>query len=92
MNIFFSWHSATLSVPVLAENERSMPDLTYPTSEAFLRRMDAGDFDGNLHVEIKKLSKEQLSALGVILLRRSATPRAKPCPRLPGPLSAGTLI
>jgi len=49
-------------------------DVTYPTIEDFLERMDAGDFDGNLHVEIKKLSKEQLSALGVILLDRSAKP------------------
>lgn len=65
-----------------------MADLTYPTTEAFLRRMDAGDFDGGLHVEIKKLSKEQLSALAVILLERSAKPRMPVATRL----SAGTLI
>ena len=58
----------------IGRNERTVLDVTYPTIEDFLERMDAGDFDGNLHVEIKKLSKEQLSALGVILLDRSAKP------------------
>ena len=50
-----------------------MPDVTYKTTEDFLKRMDAGDFDGNLHIELKKLSKEQLSQLALILLERSAT-------------------
>lgn len=72
----------------LAENERSMPDVTYPTIEAFLQRMDAGDFDGNLYVEIRKLSKEQLSALAVILLKRSTKPRL----RVATQLSAGALV
>jgi hypothetical protein len=54
-----------------------MPDITYPIIEDFLERMDAGDFDGNLHVEIKKLSKEQLSALAAILLKRSGKPRLR---------------
>jgi hypothetical protein len=61
----------------LAETERSVPDVTYPTTEDFLERMDAGDFDGNLHVEIKKLSKDQLSELALILLERSGKPRHK---------------
>ena len=69
-----------------------MPDVTYPTTEAFLRKMDAGDFDGNLHVEIRKLSKELLSELGVILLKRSTKPRAKLRLRSPGPSSAGTAV
>ena len=54
-----------------------MPDVTYRISEDFLKKMDEGDFDGNLHVELKKLSKEQLSELAVILLERSAKPRRK---------------
>ena len=44
--------------------------------------MDAGDFDGNLYIELKKLSKEQLWELAVILLERSAKPRVSPLPRL----------
>ena len=44
--------------------------------------MDAGDFDGNLYIELKKLSKEQLWQLAVILLERSAKPRVRPLPRL----------
>jgi len=54
-----------------------MPDVTYKTVEDFLKRMDAGEFDGNLHVELKKLSKEQLSELALILLDRSAKPRRR---------------
>ena len=43
----------------------------------FLRRLDAGDFDGDLHIELKKFSKEQLSELAAILLKRSAEPRSR---------------
>lgn len=53
-----------------------MPDLQ--NLGDFLQKMDAGDFDANLHIELKKLSKEQLSALAVILLKRSAKPRLRP--------------
>lgn len=52
-----------------------MPDP--PNLEDFLRRMDAGDFDGDLHIELKTLSKEQLSELAEILLKRSAEPRKR---------------
>jgi hypothetical protein len=45
-----------------------------------LQRMDAGDFDGNLYIELKKLSKEQLWELAVILLERSAKPRLRSLP------------
>jgi len=48
--------------------------------QVFLQRMDAGDFDGNLYIELKKLSKEQLWELAVILLERSAKPRLRPLP------------
>jgi hypothetical protein len=54
-----------------------MPVLPYKTTEDFLKRMDAGDFDGDLHVELKKLSKEQLSELALILLERSGKPRLR---------------
>jgi hypothetical protein len=60
----------------LVEKERRMPDDTYTTPQDFLKRMDTGEFDGNLHVEIKKLSKDQLSELALILLERSAKPRS----------------
>ena len=50
--------------------------------------MDAGDFDGNLYVETKKLSKEQLWELAMILLDRSAKPRLP----IPTKLSAGNFI
>ena len=56
-------------------NERGMPEL--PSLEDFLRRMDAGDFDGNLHIELKKFSKEQLSELADILLKRSTERRKR---------------
>jgi len=54
-----------------------VPKVTYRTTEDFLKKMDAGDFDGNLYVELKTLSKEQLSQLALILLERSAKPRPK---------------
>jgi hypothetical protein len=56
--------------------------------QEFLQRMDAGDFDGNLYVETKKLSKEQLWELAMILLDRSAKPRLP----IPTKLSAGNFI
>ena len=37
----------------------------------FLKKMDAGDFDGNLTSEIKKLSKEHVEELAQILLARA---------------------
>ena len=54
-----------------------MPDVTYKTTDDFLSRMDAGDFDGNLYAELKNLSQEQLSQLAIILLERSAKPRPR---------------
>ena len=44
--------------------------------------MDSGEFDDNLYIELKKLTKEQLWELAVILLGRSAKPRVRPLPRL----------
>jgi len=38
--------------------------------EEFLKKMDAGDFDGDLHSEIKKLSAEEVLALAQILIDR----------------------
>jgi len=57
----------------LADNTR------YSTQE-FLQRMDAGEFDGNLYIELKKFSKEQLWELAAILLQRSAKPRLRSLP------------
>ena len=39
-------------------------------TQAFLQKMDAGDFDGMLFQEVKKLSKEQLEELTKILIER----------------------
>jgi len=50
--------------------------------QEFLQRMDSGDFDRNLYIELKKLSKEQFWELAVTLLERSAKPRVRPLPRL----------
>jgi hypothetical protein len=50
--------------------------------QEFLQRMDSGEFDDNLYIELKKFSKEQLWELAVILLGRSAKPRVRPLPRL----------
>ena len=47
-----------------------MPDKTYTSAEDFLQRMDAGEFDGNLGTEIKKLSREQLEQLAHALMER----------------------
>jgi hypothetical protein len=38
--------------------------------EEFLKKMDAGDFDGNLHSEIKKLSAAEVFALAQIIIDR----------------------
>jgi hypothetical protein len=53
----------------------SVADYPHYSTQEFLQRMDAGDFDGTLYVELKKFSKEQLWELAVILLERSAKPR-----------------
>jgi hypothetical protein len=39
--------------------------------QELLQKMDAGDFDGNLQSEIKKLSKEHVEELAQILLARA---------------------
>ena len=44
-------------------------DLHYPPEE-FLKKMDAGDFDGNLHSEIEKLSSAEVLELAQILIDR----------------------
>jgi hypothetical protein len=54
----------------IGRNERNLPDKTYTSAEDFLQRMDAGEFDGNLGTEIKKLSREQLEQLAHALMER----------------------
>ena len=44
----------------------------------FLKKMDAGDFDGNLVNEINKLSREHLDEIVQILMERDARPRSRP--------------
>ena len=41
----------------------------------FLRRLDAGEFDGRFSKEIGKLSKEQLEELALILAERDGKGR-----------------
>ena len=43
----------------------------------FLKKMDAGDFDGNLVNEIKNLSPEHLEEIVQILMERDAKPRSR---------------
>jgi hypothetical protein len=42
----------------------------YETPGEFLKRMDAGEFDGKLYVELQKLTKDQLIKLAAVLLYR----------------------
>ena len=44
----------------------------------FLRKMDAGDFDGRFFEEVRKLSKEQLEELALILIERDGKGRRRP--------------
>lgn len=46
----------------MAENRQFSP-------QDFLKRMDAGDLDGRLRSELKKLSDEELSELMVLMKR-----------------------
>jgi len=43
-------------------------------SEDFLKKMEAGDFDGNLTSEIKKLSKEELEEVAGLLVEYGPDP------------------
>jgi hypothetical protein len=48
-------------------------------SDDFLKKMEAGDFDGNLTSEIKKLSQEQLGEIADVLMEQDSDPtRFKP--------------
>jgi len=47
-----------------------MPSDDCYSPQELLQKMDAGDFNGNLQSEIKKLSKEQLEELAQIPLER----------------------
>jgi hypothetical protein len=42
----------------------------YETPRQFLKRMEAGEFDGKLHEELQKLTKDQLMKLAAVLLYR----------------------
>ena len=42
------------------------------TPQEFLRRMDAGEFDGTLSSELRKLSKEKLSEVANALMDRDS--------------------
>lgn len=44
----------------------------------FIRRMDAGEFDGRLSDELAKLSKEQLEELSQIVMERDGKRRRRP--------------
>ena len=47
-----------------------MDDDRHYSPEEFLKRMDAGDFDGHLHAELDKLSKEELSEVARALMEQ----------------------
>ena len=48
-------------------------------SDDFLKKMEAGDFDGNLTSEIQKLSKEELEKVAGLLIEHGPdTSRLKP--------------
>jgi hypothetical protein len=49
----------------------------YQSVQEFLRKMDLGLFDGKLHEELEKLSREQLIELAELLRQRSSRPPAK---------------
>lgn len=47
----------------------------YTSPQDFLKKMDAGDFDGDLLNEIKKLSHEHLEEVVKILMDRDVSSR-----------------
>ena len=49
-------------------------------SNDFLKKMDAGDFDGNLTSEIKKLSKEDLEEVAGLLVEHGPDIRRQKSP------------
>jgi hypothetical protein len=52
------------------------PDqLSFP--QDFITKMDAGDFDGNLIIELGKLTKDQLEELALILADRDGKRRSR---------------
>jgi hypothetical protein len=53
----------------VGRNERTLPsDNEFKTPLDFLRKMDAGDLDGNLVAELKKLSREEIEEVALILM------------------------
>ena len=48
-------------------------ELSFPHD--FIKQMDAGDFDGNLTIELNKLTKDQLEELAFILADREGKRR-----------------
>ena len=59
----------------IGRNERSLSDETYESHHDFLRRMDAGEFDGTLSTEMKKLSSQQLEEVAKALAARDVAKR-----------------
>jgi hypothetical protein len=52
-----------------------MTDDHTKSPEAFLKKMDSGELDGNLHLQIRKLSPEHLEEVALELMRRDAKAR-----------------
>jgi len=52
-----------------------MTDDHTKSPDAFLKKMDSGELDRNLHAEIKKLSPEHLEEVALELMRRDAKTR-----------------
>lgn len=49
-----------------------MPDNDHTSPQDFLNKMDAGDYDGQLVNELKKISREQLEEVARVLMERDA--------------------
>jgi hypothetical protein len=52
-----------------------MTDDDHKSPDAFLQKMDAGELDGNLGAEIKKLSHDHLEQIARMLMERDARER-----------------
>jgi hypothetical protein len=50
----------------------------YETPREFLKRMEAGKFEGKLHEELQKLTKDQLINLAAVLLYRDGQVAGNP--------------
>ena len=44
-----------------------MTPINHETASEFLKRLDSGEFDGRLHEELQKLTKDQLTNLAAVL-------------------------